>query len=404
MLIANHYNILLIVIDALRPDHLGCYGYQRETSPEIDKIAENGVRFDKVISQSSWTKPAMASLLTATYPEVHGIKKIEDGLGNHDTFLPVILRKFGYTTGCIQTNPFLGSESGFDYGFDYYVTLFNNAPGVYKPQVQETIKVVSDMLDRFGNDPFFLYLHLLDTHNPYSPPESFQKFGNEEPDLFDAEIRFVDHHIGLIRNYLARKKIEEKTILILTADHGEEFEEHGGNYHAKHLYEEVLRVPLIISSPTIILSGLSIPAQVRSIDIVPTILELLGLPPVKSHQGDSLNPLLYESFSQDRPAISQIGGDDAEINNELISINTGEHKLIWNKKNDTRELYHLSSDPLELNNLAEQEKETTRKLQSQLEDLICLPGEKPFRYKPKPKQVTFDDQVLQRLRGLGYID
>ncbi|MBW2605473.1 MAG: sulfatase-like hydrolase/transferase, partial [Deltaproteobacteria bacterium] len=133
MLLDNHYNIFLIVIDALRPDHLGCYGYERETSPTIDKIAEEGVMFERVISQSSWTKPSMASLLTSTYPEVHGVKKIADRLCYHDTFLPAILQKIGYITGCIQTNPFLSSPSGFDQGFDHYIELFDSAPGVYKP-------------------------------------------------------------------------------------------------------------------------------------------------------------------------------------------------------------------------------------------------------------------------------
>jgi len=397
-------NLLLIVIDALRPDHLGCYGYQRETSPEIDKIAEEGIKFDRVISQSSWTKPSMASLLTSTYPEVHGVKKIEDILSYQETFLPKILRDNGYITGCIQTNPFLASDSGFNVGFDYYVELFDKIPGVYKPRVHEAIKIVFDWLDWFKNKKFFLYLHLLDTHNPYSPPEGFRKFGAKEPDLFDGEIRFVDYHIGLIKNYLLMKGLEKKTILIITSDHGEEFQEHGLKYHAKHLYEEVLRVPLIISSPALITSGISIPTQVRSIDIVPTILDLLGIPNSEKHQGESLVPLIKNPFSPDRPAISQIGEGDGFGGKEIIAFNTGEYKLIWNKKEDTKELYHLPSDPQETQNLAEQDEETSGRLQTQLKKLIYTPVEKPFQYKTKDRKVKFDEDVLSRLRALGYID
>ncbi|MFH0813043.1 MAG: sulfatase [Pseudomonadota bacterium] len=401
----NRLNVFLIVIDALRPDHLGCYGYGRETSPEIDKIAAEGLRFDNVISQSSWTKPAVASLLTSTYPEVHGVKKIDDILSYQATFLPTILKNFGYVTACIQTNPFLSSEGCFDQGFDYYIELFDKTPGISKPRIHETVKVAYEWLDHFKNNPFFLYLHLLDTHNPYAPPEVFQQFGPEEQDLFDGEIRFVDYHIGGLREYLSLKGLQEKTVLIVTSDHGEEFGEHGHRYHAKHLHGEVLRVPLIISSPALIPSGLSIPVQVRSIDLVPTILEILGMPLSEGHQGESLVPLLTNVSSPSRTAISQIGGsDEATGGTELISITTGEYKLIWNKNNDAKELYHLVSDPKELQNIAEPEEGKCHDLQSQLKNLIYTPNEKPFQYKPKPQKLSFNEEVLLRLRNLGYID
>jgi arylsulfatase A-like enzyme len=402
----NRYNIILVVVDALRPDHLGCYGYQRETSPEIDKIAEEGVKFDKVLSQSSWTKPAVASLLTSTYPEVHGVKKIGDVLGYQDTSLPTMLRQNGYVTGCIQTNPFLTAESGFHEGFDHYVEIYDKAPGVYKPPVQKAVKTAFDWLDHFWKDPFFLYLHLLDTHNPYTPPEPFRGFGNEEQDLFDGEIRSVDFHIGLLRDYICQKRIQEKTVLVITADHGEEFQEHGHQYHAKHLYEEVLRVPLIISLPAVLSSGLSIPTQVRSVDIVPTILEILGFPPLETHQGESLVPLLNTGPSPDRPSVSQIGEDEDSPagEGEIIALNTGDHKLIWHKKDDTKELYHLTNDPEEKHNVAAEDEEMSRVLQSQLQQLIHTPEEKPFHHKAKPREVKFDEDVLVRLRALGYID
>jgi len=249
----SHFsNVFLVVIDSLRFDHLGCYGYLRETSPAIDKIAGEGLMFDRVMSQSSWTKPSVSSLLTSTYPEIHGVKGIKDRLSRHETFLPTILKKFGYVTGCIQTNPFLNAESGFNQDFDFYLELFDKAPGMYKPRINEAINAVFDWVDQFTTNPFFLYLHVLDTHNPYAPPKEFNRFGDTERDLFDGEVQFVDYYIGHIRSYLALKGLQEKTIFIITSDHGEEFGEHGHSYHAKHLYEEVLRVPLIISSPALI--------------------------------------------------------------------------------------------------------------------------------------------------------
>lgn len=398
------FNVFLIVIDSLRSDHLGCYGYKRETSPEIDRIAEEGIKFEKVISQSSWTKPSVASLLTSTIPEVHRVKKIEDFFPSQETLLPTILKKFGYITGCIQTNPFLSSKSGFSQGFDYFIELFERAPGGYKPRTSKAIRAVFDWLDHVGVNPFFLYLHLLDTHNPYAPPQGFNKFGSKAQDRFDGEVHFVDYHIGLVREYLIIKDLQKKTLLIITADHGEEFEEHGHRYHAKHLYEEVLRVPLIISSPAIIPSGLSMPVQVRSIDIVPTILELLGIPPLARHQGESLLPLPNLAHSPERPAISQIGGSDRVKNGaELISLNSGGYKLIWNKESDSKELYHLLIDPQEIHNIAQEEEEKCQELQSQLENFLQVAEEKPFHYKPKPEKISFDEDLLIRLRDLGYL-
>ena len=398
-------NIFLVVIDALRSDHLGCYGYHRETSPEIDKIAGEGITFDKVMSQSSWTKPSVASLLTSTYPEIHGVKVIQDSLSGQEAFLPTILKKFGYVTGCIQTNPFLSRESGFNQDFDFYLELFDNAPGVYKPRINDAINAVFDWVDRFTVHPFFLYLHVLDTHNPYAPPKEFNRFGDTDQDLFDGEVRFVDYYIGLIRRYLALKGLQEKTLFIITSDHGEEFGEHGHSYHAKHLYQEVLRVPLIISSPALIPSGLSIPTQVRSIDMVPTILQLLGIPPLAQHQGESLIPLLNLASAPERPALSQIGeGNPAEKKNELISFNTGNYKLIWDKQTDTKELYHLVTDPQEKNNIADEEKEKCRDLQTQINIFLQPSDESPFHYKPNRKKISLDEDLLKRLRGLGYID
>ena len=398
-------NIFLIVIDSLRFDSLGCYGYHRETSPAIDTIASQGVKFDKVISQSSWTKPSVSSLLTSTYPEIHGVKSIDDRLSSSETFLPTILKKFGYVTGCIQTNPFLNSESGFQQGFDFYLELFDKSPGVYKPKITETIDAVFDWFEQFSRNSFFLYLHILDTHNPYAPPKEFNRFGDTERDLFDGEVRLVDYYIGLIRRHLALKELQEKTLFIITSDHGEEFGEHGHKYHAKHLYEEVLHVPLIFSSPALIPSGLSIPTQVRSIDIVPTILELLGIPPLAKHQGESLLPLLNLAPTPARPAISQIGEENcAEGKAGLVALTTGDYKLIWNKKNDAKELYHLQIDPGEKNNMVYREKEKTQELQSQLENLLQSPDETSFHYQSAPKKISLDEDLIKRLKGLGYIE
>ena len=404
----NRYNILLIVIDALRPDHLGCYGYHRDTSPSIDRIAREGVIFTNTISQSSWTKPAVTSLLTGIYPETHGVKAITHCLPDLDTYLPPLLRQAGYVTGCIQTNPFLSIESGFGRGFDYYLELFEKTPGVYKPRVTEAVTAVSSWLDRPNIQPFFLYLHLLDTHNPYAPPTDFQRFGKKEIDLYDAEIALVDYHIDLIRDLLLKRRLYEKTVLIITADHGEEFSEHGSRYHAKNLYQEVLKVPLIISSPGIIGPEQSAAAQVRSIDLVPTILEVAGLPSADKHEGASLVNLLQGRTAPDLPALSQIGDGIHADGLDLISLSTGEYKLIIDSRAGTRELYHLLSDPHERCNRADKDKDIIRELENQIELFRCRPEKSgnPSKRKLSGKtgHITLDKHVVQQLRGLGYIE
>ncbi|MBN2467239.1 MAG: sulfatase [Deltaproteobacteria bacterium] len=396
-------NILLIVIDALRPDHLGCYGYERETSPEIDALAAQGVRFERVVSESSWTKAAVASLLSGTISESHGVKTISDCLSCGDSYLPTILRNVGYVTGCVQTNPFLTTAAGFAQGFDHYIELFDSAPGVYKPRVQEMIPIVSDWIDYFGGSPFFLYLHLLDTHHPYEPSKMYQQFGSDAQSLYDGEIRCVDHHIRLIRDILVQKGVSEKTLYIVTSDHGEEFEDHGGSFHAKHLYEEVLRVPLIISSPEAIPSGLSVPTQVRSIDILPTILNLVGLPPQPGHHGETLCPLFTSSLSSDRLAVSQIGSEQSTTD-PTIAVSDGEYKVIWNMRADSQELYHLAGDPGELHNLINHEPTVARTLLAQGKALIEPFRESQHRYRAKPKAADVDADMLMRLRGLGYLE
>lgn len=402
-------NIVLIVVDALRPDHLGCYGYGRETSPTLDRIAGQGVRFERVIAQSSWTKPSVSSLLTSTLPEVHQVKDIHDILNAGGTYLPSLLKAFGYVTGCIQTNPFLSSVAGFAQGFDYYLELFEDDAAASKPRGDYASEVVLEWLDRMHDDRFFLYLHLLDTHNPYLPPEQFRIFGPRELDLFDGEIRFVDHHLEAISDFLLRSGLEEKTVLLITSDHGEEFQEHGTRYHAKHVYEEVLRVPLIISAPLLLPAGVVVPAQVRSIDIVPTILDLLGISPDAAFQGESLLPLLTSPSAPHRPALSQCGDkNETGRGEEVVSLSEGDYKLIWKRNEDRCELYHLPSDPGELYDLAQEQVEKTAQTKATLEQqLTKSQGQEDTPARPRPKssrKVKLDSNIVARLRGLGYLD
>lgn len=317
-------NVIIMGVDTLRPDHLSCYGYQRKTSPNIDRLAAGGALMLHNVSQAPWTLPSFASLLTSLYPHQHGASS---GLSQIRTGFPTlgsILLENGYTTAALVNSRVLNPELKLDRGFEFY-----DPPGPVPRLADEDTRQALAWIDK-QTKPFFLFLHYFDPHEPYAPPAPCDTLydpgysGNlarkafvladEFPDhmiagsetmrratpedwahvnaLYDGEITFTDAAVGELIKGLGERGLLKRTLLVLVGDHGEEFYEHKSFGHGHSLHSEVINVPLIFSLPGVIAGNARISDQTRSIDVLPTVLDVLGIKAQGNFEGTSLVPLL----------------------------------------------------------------------------------------------------------------
>jgi arylsulfatase A-like enzyme len=359
-------NVLVVLIDALRADHLGCYGHSRDTSPIIDSLSRESVLFETAMSPASWTKPSIPSLFTGLYPIQHGVftgntqdsadRITSDVLRDEHITLAEALREAGYATGAFVENVQISSFMGFDQGFDVYAEDLGDAQSISNRFIK--------WLDSGIEGPFFGYVHYLDPHWPYVPPAPFDTmfsppaqtsvdFNNVNwkylerqiqsgdvklsPDdleamrsLYDGEIRYTDTALAGILEALRERGLYENTIFVLTADHGEEFMEHGRIGHGNTLYDEVLHIPLIIRAPRgRVPEGPpgTIADPVSLIDIMPTVLDLAGIEIPGDIAGRSLRPLM-EGRSMEPVPIFGDHRPDGPTGRIFQSIRLGKHKLI----------------------------------------------------------------------------
>lgn len=412
-------NVILISIDTLRPDHLSAYGYQLRT-PAIDQLAEDSVVFNNAIAQAPSTAPSHASIFTSLIPAAHGAFLSRQSSIRQDVpTLPEILKENGYRTGSFNGGGQLGEKFGFGRGFEVYDSFsrsdYENEK--FSEKVAKGLTWIN--LDR--TKKFFLFLHSYDIHVPYAPEKGdflaifpdyqgtmtlpisdrFLKRVNnkrvelKEPDIrfikaaYDAEIRSVDRSIGLLVQSLKDEGLYDKTIIILTSDHGEEFGEHGFmGWHSHTLFDELLRIPLIIKLPKQARAGSRVDLQVSSIDILPTILESVGVGVSDTFHGKSLlSSVLGKTEGYSPYAISQ----KDRGNNLPTSARTLEWKLHKNK------LYDLKEDPRETENVAEahpQKKDELRKVIDEAKKLDSPAGQ---------DKVEMDSEAVDQLKTLGYL-
>lgn len=426
-------SIILITLDALRPDHLGCYGYGRNTSPHIDRIAKEGAIFTQAIAQSSYTAGSVASLITSTYPNIHGVKDWEYQLSRRIPFtLAEILKRQGYATALISDQISLPLISRLADGFTTFNTLrsYTFGPNAKKKQVVNITDWAINWLKGNRKNKFFLWLYYINPHGPYvaHPPydkiflhdkyynpkkklpfsdNPYQQFaigaiprylmiGNiREVDYYisqyDGEIAYVDEQIGRLREALKSLGLDKNTVIIINSDHGEGMGEHNQYFsHTVFLYDYLIRVPLIIKFAKDIPAGIKIGTQVRGIDIAPTILDLLGIPKYEFMQGESLLPLLRNpDYNFDPFSYSEFFG--------IKCVRTNEWKLIYNSENRRYELYNLKNDPLELNDLSSAEKSRFEFFKEKLDD---------YMHESDPQEIKIRRQLSQdekeRLKSLGY--
>jgi arylsulfatase A-like enzyme len=440
---APERSVILIVVDALRPDHLGAYGYGRNTSPNIDKLAKSGSLFHEAISQSNWTLPALGSIMTGLYPSVHGAHRFPDlrsfmislekkeeyesgsggRLDDSNLTLAEVLRARGYVTGGFVSGAICRSEFGFGQGFDSYLNFGGN--------LEELNKKVFPWLEGLRGKKFFLYLHAPDVHDPYETTPRFDRLW--DPDyrgkidgrratlnaitrgeltvsprdlehliaLYDGGISYTDEQLGRFFKKLERLGLAENAIIVLTSDHGEMFMEHGRITHGRTLYDPVIKVPLIVKIPGKKTTP-RVSAQVRSIDIFPTILDLLGLPAAEGVQGVSLLPLLEGRPMSELVAYVESGARFIAKDREGVGVRTLKWKYIHRFDGKPAELYDLERDPGEKLNLAQEQPAVTdqfRRYYESWDQAVTALG----RRGSGDGYPALSEDVKKELRRLGYL-
>jgi arylsulfatase A-like enzyme len=374
-------NVILISIDSLRPDHLHCYGYPKETSPHIDQFASEGALFENVISSSPWMLPAHACLFTGLVDSVHGCVDSDRRLHDDHYTLAERLKDTGYATVGFFSGPYLHPVFGLNQGFDGYVDCMfypqrgDRAAAASEAAVERDItspKVLQEVqgwLTKNTFRPFFMFVHMWDVHFDYIPPAPYDTMFDPDytgditgeqflrnPDinkdmpkrdlehliaLYDGEIAQTDEHLGRILETLKSLELLDSSIILLTADHGTAFFEHGKKGHRNELFDEVIRIPLIIRYPALIPAGARYDQQVRMIDVLPTVLDLLGMPPPKT-MGQSLAPVFMGGATQrDEPAISEL----LTRKRKLRSFRRPDRKRIWYIAANAGAIYDLQADP-----------------------------------------------------------
>lgn len=287
-------NVLIVLIDTLRQDHVGCFGYARNTTPRLDALARDGIRISGLTPPSSWTRPSVASLLTGTYPNTHGA---QDRIDKRRADLPTLagaLRAAGYESQGFVTNLHCLPTWNMGIEFDRYVNVRAEEWHISEKDADAAALAI-EALHGLAGRPWFLYVHLMSPHGPYTPPEPFASAsatdGADERqraiDAYDAEIAYADAVTGQLLDALHGLGLYDDTLLLALSDHGEEFWEHGGVDHGKTLYEEQLRVPCILKLPDNAHAGATYDALCEMTDIAPTLLELLDLPAQPRFEGSS---------------------------------------------------------------------------------------------------------------------
>jgi len=432
-------NVVIIVIDTLRADHLGCYGYARETSPEIDRLAGHGLLFERAIAQAPWTAPSVASLFTGNPPASHGAigsiasRELRARLAAEQTTLAERFRAAGYRTAAFVTNPNIAHALGFGQGFETYVEQMLAPAGAV---TRWAIEQLADPDPR----PLFLYLHYMDPHSDYTPPRGYRRllgcrqegrlgwrittedlhrvnFGGLQlrPEeaayltcLYDAEIAYVDGEIGKLFRESPLREVASRaspfgrllprrrrgSVVVLTADHGEELLDHGGVFHGFTVFREMTHVPLLWLGKGIPRGRRS--AMVRLIDVAPTLLELAGLERDERMLGRSLRPLFGQNAGEDRPAMTQAEMVTQFKPVKLDALETVRWKYIHDHVAGRTALYDLRADPGEQRDLSRELPGEAVRLEEELATLLAA-----LRSSP-PHLGLVDAATEERLRQLGY--
>ncbi len=472
-------NVAVIVLDTLRADSLGCYGYARPTSPNIDRWAAGSVVFENAQSAAPWTAPSLISLMTSLYPSVHGVVSYDEPgvMSERVVTLAESLASQSYRTGAFTEGGYAVADFGLGQGFETY----ENAEIAPREPCSEECKShgrlhsnvahALDWVEARKDEPFFLFFHTYETHTPFAAPEEFvRRFrpdwdaraeherlanvrqrwnqaheidaaglqllaahrehcapandldlrGLEEKmrecgvgaldperlalwrDLYDAEVRYTDAELKPLLARLSAADLRENTIVVLVSDHGEAFGEHGRFGHGAALHEELLRVPLIVRAPNV--APRRVRDLVRTVDVMPTLLELLDATP-QSHamQGRSLRRLLTGQSLRGEPSFSHALGQPGR-EARLWSVREGPWRLVWDEERRAAQLFDLARDPQELSDVAATHADVVARLMGALRAQCAIEALYVERAAGPAHTAQVDVERARELLQLGYTD
>jgi len=419
-------NVIVVTLDTTRVDRLSVYGYERNTTPNLDRLAEDSVRFTRAYSTSSWTLPAHASLFTGKFPSSHGAvydakgpvmlsNAVQTpgawpdyrarGLVDGEITLAEILGARGYTTGAVVAGPWMKRIFGLDQGFDHY-----DDSGIQKTAGRPADAVTAsavEWIERNQTHPFFLFINYFDPHAPYDPPPEYRsRFspGGVDPEelndrneklraLYDAELAFMDDALGELLDRLRQLGLYDRTWVVVTADHGEKLGERGHWGHGTTLTEAEIRIPLLVKEASAEPRSGVDESPMQLVDVLPLLLDGLGIPAPDTVQGGPPpvvpHPIVAEVYPL--PVITRAG--------HWRAIRDGELKFAWNSQG-RHQLFNLAEDPTEIVDIHEASRENSLRLERRLESFLASlppPGE------PGPARIL-DAQTSEALQNLGYLN
>jgi arylsulfatase A-like enzyme/Tfp pilus assembly protein PilF len=397
-------NLLLVTLDTTRADRIHAYGFQGIETPNLDRLAAEGVLFEQAVAPAPLTLPAHSSIFTGKFPPAHGVR--DNGgffLDDRETTLAERLRDKGFATGGFVGAYVLDHKWGIAQGFQTYFDDFDltkyqslSLGSVDRPGNEVADHAIT-WLDGVGRKRFFGWVHFYDAHSPYEPPEPFKSRYEGRP--YAGEIAFVDSQVGRLLMYLDQHDLARNTVVVVMGDHGESLGEHGEGTHGFFVYQATMHVPLLIRAPYDLMAGRRVRDTVRSIDILPTALELLGVKTTESLAGASIVPLMtgakrelgLAAYSEAVYPRYHFGWSD------LRALTSGRYKYVAAPR---PELYDLEQDPGEAHNIYTERQALGDRMQ---QELLSMEKGMSSATAPSNKAVEVDPDARARLAALGYV-